>query len=37
MRFREKKRIDYGPDHEKDNPPEEVGLRDRIAHFTWCV
>jgi hypothetical protein len=37
MRFREKKRIDYDLDHGKDKPPEFVGLRDRIAHFTWCV
>ena len=37
MRFREKKRIDYDLNHEKDSPPEFVGLRDRIAHFTWCV
>ncbi|KAF1927966.1 uncharacterized protein M421DRAFT_5630 [Didymella exigua CBS 183.55] len=35
MRFRQKERIDYGPEHEKDKPPEFVGLRDRIAHFTW--
>lgn len=37
MRFREKKRIDYGADDDKDKPPEFVGLRDRIVHFTWYV
>ncbi|KAJ4379633.1 hypothetical protein N0V86_004815 [Didymella sp. IMI 355093] len=35
MRFRQKARIDYGREDEKDKPPEFVGLRDRVAHFTW--
>ncbi|KAJ8109946.1 hypothetical protein OPT61_g7080 [Boeremia exigua] len=38
MRFREKTQIDYGKDgaeNEKDRPPQFVGLRDRITHFTW--
>ena len=37
MRFREKERINYGTEDEKDKPPKFVGLRDRIAHFTWCA
>lgn len=36
MRFREKKPYELG-DGEKDKPPEFVGLRDRIAHFTWYM
>ncbi|KAH6614153.1 voltage-dependent anion channel [Boeremia exigua] len=38
MRFREKTHIDYGGEgalEEKDRPPQFVGLRDRITHFTW--
>ena len=35
MRFRDKKHEQYEGDDEK--PPEEVGLRDRLAHFTWYV
>jgi hypothetical protein len=40
MRFREKKQIDYGAEGQeetKDKPPQFVGLRDRITHFTWWV
>ncbi|KNG51721.1 malic acid transporter [Stemphylium lycopersici] len=33
MRFRDKNHEQYEGDDEK--PPEEVGLRDRLAHFTW--
>ena len=36
MRFREKKRSEE-LQKEEHQPPEVVGLRDRIAHFTWCV
>jgi hypothetical protein len=33
MRFRERRPVEY--DDEDEKPPQEVGLRDRIAHFTW--
>ena len=36
MRFREKKRSE-DLDKEDEQPPEFVGLRDRIVHFTWYV
>jgi hypothetical protein len=36
MRFREKKRSEE-QQKEDEQPPDVVGLRDRIAHFTWYV
>ncbi|KAI8942426.1 hypothetical protein NX059_000498 [Plenodomus lindquistii] len=33
MRIREKKQYKY--EGEGERPPTEVGLRDRLAHFTW--
>jgi hypothetical protein len=35
MRFRDRSHAKYEDDDEK--PPAEVGLRDRIVHFTWYV
>lgn len=37
MRFREKKRCRFEGEGEVERPPQVVGLRDRIAHFTWYV
>jgi hypothetical protein len=33
MRFQQKRAYQYDDDSER--PPEVVGLRDRIVHFTW--
>jgi hypothetical protein len=35
MRFRDRTNTTYEKDEEQ--PPQEVGLRDRIVHFTWYV
>jgi hypothetical protein len=35
MRFRDKTHAKYEDNDEK--PPEEVGLGDRMVHFTWYV
>jgi hypothetical protein len=36
MRFRERRPVEYDDeDEDEEKPPQEVGLRDRIAHFTW--
>lgn len=35
MRFRDRTHTTYESEDEK--PPAEVGLRDRIVHFTWYV
>jgi len=35
MRMHEKKPYILDGRTEAERPPKEVGLRDRIAHFTW--
>ncbi|EMD86184.1 hypothetical protein COCC4DRAFT_193243 [Bipolaris maydis ATCC 48331] len=37
MRFRDKRHHQYKDDKDNEKPPEQVGLRDRLAHFTWYI
>lgn len=37
MKFRDRRHNQYKDDGDEEKPPEQVGLRDRLAHFTWYV